>query len=304
VTGFALYFLVTGEYRKGGNPGMRGFVMAGFMMLMTLAASPGWAEPPSSPDKAPAWTVALARETLFDGAFKTMDLKAYAAVDPDYLLHQPVIQQGGGRSGQYYVQVLGNRQYYLLEPGRVGLLYLHDGSLAAVERFSGADYPVRAYKYLYGYLENSRGLREGDLLNATLHIGPAERYVFSADGRLRGHWLGAAAPKRISPRLTRQNRFKIKLSFSSGVRCMQVMVDLCVVPLSVGVSLSKYIVECERILQEAGLTTQLHAYGTNIEGEWDDVFAAIKRCHERIHEMGVQTMQDKIDSVKQKLETP
>ena len=27
------------------------------------------------------------------------------------------------------------------------------------------------------------------------------------------------------------------------------------------------------------------AYGTNIEGEWDEVFAVVKKCHERIHEM-------------------
>jgi uncharacterized protein (TIGR00106 family) len=98
---------------------------------------------------------------------------------------------------------------------------------------------------------------------------------------------------------------------------MHVIVDLCVVPLGVGVSVSQYIVECEKILKEAGLTTHLHAYGTNIEGEWDSVFAAIKRCHEKVHTMGApritttlklgtrtdraQTMQDKVRSVEEKL---
>lgn len=98
---------------------------------------------------------------------------------------------------------------------------------------------------------------------------------------------------------------------------MRVMMDLCVVPLGVGVSVSEYIVECEKILKEAGLKTSLHAYGTNIEGEWDEVFAAVKRCHERVHEMGapritttiklgtrtdrVQTMEDKVRSVEDKL---
>ncbi|MBP9027444.1 MAG: MTH1187 family thiamine-binding protein, partial [Phycisphaerae bacterium] len=61
---------------------------------------------------------------------------------------------------------------------------------------------------------------------------------------------------------------------------MQVIADLCVVPLGVGLSVSKYVAACERVLAEAGLKTRLHAYGTNIEGEWDQVFAAIKRCHE------------------------
>lgn len=98
---------------------------------------------------------------------------------------------------------------------------------------------------------------------------------------------------------------------------MKVIVDLCVVPLGVGVSVSEYVVACEKILNAAGLKTQLHAYGTNIEGEWDAVFAAIKQCHETIHDMGApritttiklgtrtdkpQTMEDKVRSVEQKL---
>ncbi len=98
---------------------------------------------------------------------------------------------------------------------------------------------------------------------------------------------------------------------------MKVMIDLCVVPVGVGVSVSEYIAECQRILRKAGLKTNLHAYGTNIEGEWDSVFAAVKQCHETIHQMGApritttiklgtrtdraQTMEDKITSVEEKL---
>ncbi|MCK5331118.1 MAG: MTH1187 family thiamine-binding protein [Candidatus Marinimicrobia bacterium] len=98
---------------------------------------------------------------------------------------------------------------------------------------------------------------------------------------------------------------------------MKVIADFCIVPMGVGVSVSKYIAECEKILAAAGLEFKLHAYGTNIEGEWDAVFDAIRTCHERVHEMGAprisstlrfgtrtdreQTMQDKLDSVKTKL---
>ena len=99
---------------------------------------------------------------------------------------------------------------------------------------------------------------------------------------------------------------------------MNVIADLCVVPIGVGVSVSKYVAECERILNDAGLKTKLHAYGTNIEGDWDTVFAAIKQCHQVVHEMGApristtlkfgtridraQTMDDKINSVVHQLE--
>jgi len=67
---------------------------------------------------------------------------------------------------------------------------------------------------------------------------------------------------------------------------MEVIADISIVPIGVGVSLSKYVAACEKVLKEAGLETRLHAYGTNIQGEWDEVFAAIKRCHEAVHEMG------------------
>ena len=98
---------------------------------------------------------------------------------------------------------------------------------------------------------------------------------------------------------------------------MNVIMDLCVVPIGVGVSVSKYIAACEKVLTDAGLTPHLHAYGTNIEGEWDTVVAAVKRCHEAIHDMGApristtiklgtrtdrgQTIADKVRSVQEKL---
>jgi uncharacterized protein (TIGR00106 family) len=99
---------------------------------------------------------------------------------------------------------------------------------------------------------------------------------------------------------------------------MHVIIDFTVVPIGVGVSLSEYIAACERILRESGLTYELHANGTNVEGEWEQVFAAIRRCHEKLHEMGVprlhteiklgtrvdrtQSMADKLKSVQEKVD--
>ena len=48
---------------------------------------------------------------------------------------------------------------------------------------------------------------------------------------------------------------------------MKVLLDLCVVPIGVGVSVSEYIAACQRVLMEAGLNHEMHMYGTNIEGE-------------------------------------
>jgi uncharacterized protein (TIGR00106 family) len=98
---------------------------------------------------------------------------------------------------------------------------------------------------------------------------------------------------------------------------MKVIVDLCVVPIGTNVSLSPYVAACERVFAEKGLSYTLHANGTNIEGDWDDVFTAVRQCHEVLHAMGVvrifstlkvgtrsdrdQTMGEKIRSVEQRL---
>lgn len=99
---------------------------------------------------------------------------------------------------------------------------------------------------------------------------------------------------------------------------MNVILDLCLVPIGVGVSVSRYVAACQRVLSDAGLEPHLHAYGTIIEGEWDAVLAAVKRCHEVVHAMGApristtvklgtrtdrtQTIEDKVSSVEGKLQ--
>jgi len=95
---------------------------------------------------------------------------------------------------------------------------------------------------------------------------------------------------------------------------MHVMVDLCVVPIGVGVSLSPYIAHCQRVIDASGLAHQMHPYGTVIEGEWNEVMACVKACHDALHQEGVprvftnlkvgtrtdkrQHMEDKIASVE------
>tara|TARA_B100000700_G_scaffold134801_1_gene150579 strand:- start:689 stop:988 length:300 start_codon:yes stop_codon:yes gene_type:complete len=68
---------------------------------------------------------------------------------------------------------------------------------------------------------------------------------------------------------------------------MWVSIDLCLVPIGVGVSLSRYIEECLSVIQEHKLEYELGPNGTAIEGEWDQVFECIKDCHEKLHCKGV-----------------
>ena len=104
---------------------------------------------------------------------------------------------------------------------------------------------------------------------------------------------------------------------AATIAAMKVIIDFCLVPIGIGTSVSREVAECQRILEERSLSHQMHAYGTNVEGEWDVVFDAIKACHERVHELGTpristsikvgtrtdrdQTMADKIESVEARL---
>lgn len=98
---------------------------------------------------------------------------------------------------------------------------------------------------------------------------------------------------------------------------MKVLADISLIPLGVGTSLSTYVAACERVLRDAGLEPKLHAFGTNVEGDWDVVMAALRRCHDTVHELGAprvsttvklstrvdrtQTLAEKVSSVEQKL---
>lgn len=100
---------------------------------------------------------------------------------------------------------------------------------------------------------------------------------------------------------------------------MKIIVDFTVIPIGVGVSLSRYIAVCEKVLADSGLSYEIHANGTGVEGEWDEVFAAIRRCHETVHAMGApristvikvgsrtdrdQSMEDKIVSIRTAIES-
>ena len=98
---------------------------------------------------------------------------------------------------------------------------------------------------------------------------------------------------------------------------MKIAADICVVPMGVGASVSEYVAEAYQVLADAGLDARLHAHGTNIEGEYEAVMAAVKRCHERLHALGAprilttlkigsridkeQTTDDKIEAVRRRL---
>lgn len=100
---------------------------------------------------------------------------------------------------------------------------------------------------------------------------------------------------------------------------MNLIADFTLVPVGSGISLSRYVARCQEVLAAQPVTCRLHANGTGIEGEWDAVMAAVKACHEAVHEMGSprifstlhlgtridreQGMEDKLASVRKVLDS-
>ncbi len=59
-----------------------------------------------------------------------------------------------------------------------------------------------------------------------------------------------------------------------------VLLEFSMTPLGKGESVSPYVARSLKIIAASGLDYRLHAMGTVIEGEWDDVFAVVKQCYD------------------------
>ena len=92
--------------------------------------------------------------------------------------------------------------------------------------------------------------------------------------------------------------------------------EFTIVPLDKGESLSEYVSKIVGIVDDSGMEYMLTPMGTIVEGDCDDVFELIKRCHDemRKHSNRVSTtikiddregakkrITGKIESVEEKL---
>jgi uncharacterized protein (TIGR00106 family) len=68
---------------------------------------------------------------------------------------------------------------------------------------------------------------------------------------------------------------------------MKATADIQVVPIGVGVSVRDQVRRAHQLLEESGLRVVLHAFGTNVEGDLDDILAAVRHVHETLHAEGV-----------------
>ena len=98
-----------------------------------------------------------------------------------------------------------------------------------------------------------------------------------------------------------------------------VLMEFSMFPIGAGESLSSYVARSLEIIDRSGLDYQLHAMGTIVEGEIDEVLAVLKACHEAMaadcdrvscsvkldYRQGRSgRLQDKVDSVQAKVDRP
>jgi uncharacterized protein (TIGR00106 family) len=61
-----------------------------------------------------------------------------------------------------------------------------------------------------------------------------------------------------------------------------VLLDFSIAPMDKGESVARYVARCLEIVAASGLDYRLHAMGTTLEGEWDQVFDVVTRCFKEL----------------------
>lgn len=93
---------------------------------------------------------------------------------------------------------------------------------------------------------------------------------------------------------------------------MKVIVDVSITPMTGRASVRDEVARAHEILRETNYPVELHANGTNVEGEYSVIMEAIERIHETLHEAGVPRIvtnvrvtsrTDKEDSIQERVES-
>jgi len=68
---------------------------------------------------------------------------------------------------------------------------------------------------------------------------------------------------------------------------MKALAEIQVIPIGVGTSVRNHVRRAHEIIRASGLKVQLHAYGTNVEGELDTILMTVGRIHTLLHADGI-----------------
>src|SRR3954453_858347 len=72
------------------------------------------------------------------------------------------------------------------------------------------------------------------------------------------------------------------LPCASQEETAMVLLDFSMTPLDKGESVSPYVARCLEVVAASGLDYRLHAMGTTLEGDLEQVLAVVRRCFEAL----------------------
>ena len=70
---------------------------------------------------------------------------------------------------------------------------------------------------------------------------------------------------------------------------MNTLVALCIAPCGTGDEFAPYVAEIVKIIRSSGLSNRTNSMFTEIEGEWDDVMAVVKKATQYLTDQGIRT---------------
>ncbi|ERT60530.1 MULTISPECIES: MTH1187 family thiamine-binding protein [Megasphaera] len=70
---------------------------------------------------------------------------------------------------------------------------------------------------------------------------------------------------------------------------MNTLIAVCIAPCGTGDEYAPYVSQIVKIIRESGLPNRTNAMFTEIEGEWDDVMAVVKKATFSLAEQGIRT---------------
>ncbi len=60
------------------------------------------------------------------------------------------------------------------------------------------------------------------------------------------------------------------------------LIEFSIVPVGSGSSLGGRLAEVLKIVDESGLPYKINPMGTVVEGEWDELFRLVRKCHKTV----------------------
>lgn len=70
---------------------------------------------------------------------------------------------------------------------------------------------------------------------------------------------------------------------------MNTLIAVAIAPCGTGEEMSAYVGEVVRVIRESGLPNRTNSMFTEIEGEWDDVMAVVKKATMVLADKGIRT---------------